>query len=59
MEAQEMLGLEAILRGFHHIDWLHLLRDKWMKPKVSPDGKTKERRKDPLEQSVVYSIFRM
>jgi hypothetical protein len=52
MEAQEMLGTEAILRGFHHIDWLHLLRDKWVKPKVSPDGKSKEKRKDPLEQSV-------
>jgi hypothetical protein len=19
--------------GFHHITWLHLLRDKWVKPK--------------------------
>jgi hypothetical protein len=62
VEAQEMLGLEAILRGFHHIDWLHLLRNTWVKPKVSPDGKTKERRKDPLEQSVllvqsVWNIF--
>ena len=53
IESQDTLGTESILRGFHHIDWLHLLRDKWMKPKISDDGKTKEKRKDPLEQSIV------
>jgi hypothetical protein len=42
-----------ILKGFHHIDWLHLLRNKWVEPKVSDDGKKKEKRKDPLEQLVV------
>ena len=52
IDSQEMLGLESILRGFHHVDWLTLLRDTWVPPKVSPDGKSKERRKDPLEQSV-------
>ncbi len=52
IDSQEMLGLESILRGFHHIDWLSLLRDTWVPPIVSPDGKTKEKRKDPLEQSV-------
>jgi hypothetical protein len=45
--------MESILKGFHHIDWLHLLRNKWVKPKVSDDGKQKEKCKDPLEQSVV------
>ena len=39
IESQETLGQESILRGFHHIDWLYLLRDKWVKPKVSDDGK--------------------
>ena len=53
IDSQETLGHESILRGFHHIDWLHLLRDKWVKPKISDDGKKKEKRKDPLEQSVV------
>jgi len=53
IQSQETLGMESILRGFHHIDWLHLLRDKWVKPRVSEDGQKKERRKDPLEQSVV------
>jgi hypothetical protein len=52
MDLQEMLGLESILRGFHHVDWLTLLRDTWVPPKVSPDGESKERCKDPLEQSV-------
>jgi hypothetical protein len=45
--------MESILKGFRHIDWLHLLRNKWVKPKASDDGKQKEKRKDPLEQSVV------
>jgi hypothetical protein len=53
IDSQEALGQESILRGFHHIDWLQLLRDKWVKPQVSDDGKQKEKRKDPLEQSVV------
>jgi hypothetical protein len=53
IDSQEALGQESILQGFHHIDWLHLLRDKWVKPKVSDNGKQKEKRKDPLEQSVV------
>eukprot|EP00956_Cyclotella_meneghiniana_P023204 scaffold44714_cov61-Cyclotella_meneghiniana.AAC.4 len=53
INSQDTLGPESILRGFHHINWLRLLRDKWMKPKISDDGKTKEKRKDPLEQSIV------
>jgi hypothetical protein len=52
IESQEMLGPESILRGFHHIDWLQLLRDKWVKPKPPVDGEKKTRRKDPMEQSV-------
>ena len=52
MDSQEMLGLESILWGFHHVDWLTLLRDTWVPPQVSPDGESKERRKDPLKQSV-------
>jgi hypothetical protein len=51
--AGNTIGMESILKGFHHIDWLHLLRNKWVKPKVSDDGEKKEKRKDPLEQSVV------
>jgi hypothetical protein len=59
---QEMLGTESLLRGFHHIDWLLLLWDKWVKPKPPAEGERKVRRKDPLEQSVllvqsVWSIF--
>jgi hypothetical protein len=62
IESQEMLGTESFLRGFHHIDWLHLLRDKWIKPTQSNDGETKTRRKDPLQQSImliqsVWDIF--
>ncbi|KAL7502641.1 hypothetical protein ACHAXN_000575 [Cyclotella atomus] len=50
INSQNTLGTESILQGFHHIDWLHLLRDKWVKPRVSDDGKKKEKQKDPLEQ---------
>jgi hypothetical protein len=53
INSQNTLGTESILQGFHHIDWLHLLRDKWVKPRVSDDGKKKEKQKDPLEQSIV------
>jgi hypothetical protein len=52
IDSQEMPGLESILRGFNHVDWLTLLRDTWVSPKESHDGRTKEKRKDPLEQSV-------
>jgi len=62
IESQEMLGNESFLRGFHHIDWLHLLRDKWIKPKQPSDGTAKTKRKDPLQQSImliqsVWEIF--
>jgi len=62
IDSQEMLGAESLLRGFHHIDWLLLLRDKWIKPKTPAEGEKKIRRRDPLEQSVlliqsVWNIF--
>ena len=47
IDSQEALGQESIPRGFHHIDWLHLLRDKWVNPKVTGDDKKKENRPPP------------
>ena len=62
IEAQECLGTEAFLRGFHHVDWIKLLRDTWIPPPEPPPGEKKQRRKEPLEQSVtmirgVWNIF--
>jgi hypothetical protein len=56
VDSQEMLGLKSILRGFHQVNWLTLLRDTWVPPKESPDGKSKDKRKDPLKQSVVLVL---
>jgi hypothetical protein len=60
-EAQETLGIEAIIRGIHHVDWAYLLQKTWVPPAILPNG-NRERRKDPLEQSVsfirgVWDIF--
>jgi ribonuclease HI len=62
IEAQHTLGTEAILRGFHHVDWLQLLRNTWVPPPEPSPGEKKIKRKDPLEQSVslitgVWDIF--
>jgi hypothetical protein len=51
VDASRTLGDEAFVRGLHHIDWAHLLRDTWIPPAMLPNGK-KERRKDPMEQSI-------
>jgi hypothetical protein len=51
VEASQTLGVEAFVRGLHHVDWAYLLRNKWIPPATLPNGK-KERRKDPMEQSV-------
>jgi hypothetical protein len=52
MELQEQLGQTAILKGFHHIEWVHLLHRKWKpRPKQSNSSKT-PRQKDALEQSI-------
>jgi hypothetical protein len=61
VEAQETLGMEAIIRGIHHVDWAYLLQKTWVPPAISLNG-NRERRKDPLEQSVsfirgVWDIF--
>jgi len=61
VEAQETLGMEAIIRGIHHVDWAHLLQKTWVPPAILPSG-NRERRKDPLKQSVsfirdVWDIF--
>jgi hypothetical protein len=62
IEAQHTLGTEAILRGFHHVDWLQLIRNTWVPPPEPLPGEKKIKRKDPLEQSVsvitgVWDIF--
>ena len=53
MEAQESLGREAILRGYHHIKWIELLRDTWIPPRRDSDRKQLERRKDPIQQATM------
>jgi hypothetical protein len=62
IKAQESLGMEAFLRGFHHVDWIKLLRDTWVPPPEPPPGEKKQRQKEPLEQPVtmirgVWKIF--
>jgi hypothetical protein len=52
MELQEQLGQTAILKGFHHIQWAHLLQKRW-KPLPKPKkGSNTPRQKDALEQSI-------
>jgi hypothetical protein len=51
VEASETLGVEAFVRGLHHVDWAYLLRNTWIPPATLSNGK-KERRKDPMEQSI-------
>jgi hypothetical protein len=45
------MGVEAFVRGLHHVDWAYLLRNTWIPPATLSNGK-KERRKDPMEQSI-------
>lgn len=49
LETQEGLGTTAILRGFHHSDWVYWLQDLW-RPK--PKNGKKQSQKDPFELSV-------
>jgi hypothetical protein len=61
VEAQETLGMEAIISGIHHVDWAYLLQKTWVPPPPLKNGE-RERRKDPLEQSVshicgIWDIF--
>ncbi|KAL7506400.1 hypothetical protein ACHAXN_003681 [Cyclotella atomus] len=49
LEMQEGLGTTAILRGFHHSDWVYWLQDLW-RPK--PKNGKKQSQKDPFELSV-------
>ena len=51
MEDQNSLGREAILRGFHSIKWIGVLREHWVPPKRDRNGKQLESRKDPLQQA--------
>jgi hypothetical protein len=52
MDLQEQLGQTVILKGFHHIQWAHLLQKKW-KPLPKPKmGSKTPRQKEALEQSV-------
>jgi hypothetical protein len=53
VEAQETLGMEAIIRGIHHVDWAHLLQKTWVPPAILPSG-NRERQKDPLKQSLSF-----
>jgi hypothetical protein len=53
VEAQETLGMESLIRGLHHVDWVYLLQKTWVPPKLLPSGKV-ERRKDPMEQPVTF-----
>jgi hypothetical protein len=63
MGLQEQLGQTAILKGFHHIQWDHLLQLKW-KPKPKPKNCSKKpHQKDALEQSIalikaLWDIFK-
>ena len=36
-EAQETLGMEAIISGIHHVDWAYLLQKTWVPPAILPN----------------------
>ncbi len=38
MEAQESLGMEAVLKGLHHKQWLDAICFHWHPPAARPDG---------------------
>jgi hypothetical protein len=40
IQCQETLGLEAILRGFHHMQWVETISKLWVQPQAQRDGKT-------------------
>ena len=53
MDEQEKLGKASILRGFHSVKWLKLLRETWVPPQRDANGKPVEHRKDPLQQATL------
>jgi hypothetical protein len=52
LDSQETLGGEALLRGFHHVEWAYTLQSTWVPPQRYDDG-TLERKRDPFELSTV------
>jgi hypothetical protein len=52
IERQESLSSDALLRGFHHVEWAYTLQSTWIPPRRYDDG-TMEKRRDPFELSTV------
>jgi hypothetical protein len=52
IERQESLGSDALLRGFHHVEWAYTLQSTWIPPRRYDDG-TMEKKRDPFELSTV------
>ena len=40
IESQESLGMEAILRGFHHMQWVEVITKLWQQPQARRYGST-------------------
>ena len=58
IEAQESLGMEAILRGFHHIQWVETISKLWVAPQAQRDGKTPKCKSPPeLAASLVTQVW--
>jgi hypothetical protein len=47
IECQESLGLEAILWGFHHMQWAETISKLWAQHQVQRGGKTPECKHPP------------
>jgi hypothetical protein len=38
IERQESLGSDALLRGFHHVEWAYTLQSTWIPPRRYDNG---------------------
>eukprot|EP01082_Thalassiosira_pseudonana_P016026 g13601.t1 g13601 contig9:13162-14655(+) len=52
LDSQETLGGEALLWGFHHVEWAYTLQSTCVPPQRY-DDETLERKRDPFELSTV------
>jgi len=47
IECQETLGVEAILRGFHHVQWQETISKLWVPPQALSNGKAPKCKSPP------------
>ena len=58
IECQETLGMEAILRGFHHLQWSESISKLWIPPQPLRDGETPKCKSPPeLAVSLITQVW--